>query len=226
MRTLSRFIPGEEIEAVSQWSFGAVDADGLLLAARARDAQEAQDRSRADAARLEGHAQGYAEGFAQGRAHALVEAGQKLREFAEGPGKATSERFARMVAQVEDQLAASQQVMAQGVLELSCVLARQVLRHELSVNPNVLQPVIREALSILSMDNKSATVRLHPLDMEMLQGALQTEFAGLSLAVVADAAIQPGGCIIMSAGTVIDGTLDTRWRRSVASLGLNLPWDQ
>jgi flagellar assembly protein FliH len=35
--------------------------------------------------------------------------------------------------------------MAQGVLELACELARQVLRHELSVNPNVVQPVIREA---------------------------------------------------------------------------------
>ena len=36
--------------------------------------------------------------------------------------------------------------MAQGMLELACELARQVLRHELSVNPNALQPVIREAL--------------------------------------------------------------------------------
>ena len=37
MRNLSRFIPGEEIDAVSQWNFSAVDTDALLLAAKARD---------------------------------------------------------------------------------------------------------------------------------------------------------------------------------------------
>lgn len=222
MRTLSRFIPGEEIEAVSQWSFGSVDTDNLRLAAKAREEQEQLALARDELVRQEG----FAQGFAQGRARAAVEGEQKLRAYAEGQGKQAAQRFASLIADAQAQLAASQQVMAQGVLELACVLARQVLRQELSVNPNVLQPVIREALSVLAVDTKSATVRMHPQDVEVLQDALEAEFAGMSLALVADAAIQPGGCIVTSAGTVIDGTLQTRWRRAVANLGLQEPWEE
>ena len=222
MRNLSRFIPGEEIDAVSQWSFGSVDTDSLRLADKARAEQEALSRVRDESVRQEA----YAQGFAQGRMHAIVEAERKVRDYAEGQGKETAQRLARLIDSAQEQLGESQQVMAKGVLELACALARQVLRHELSVNPNVLQPVIREALAVLSVDTKSAVVRLNPLDVEVLQEALETEFAGLSLAWVADAGIQPGGCVIASSGTVVDGTLNTRWRRAVANLGLDEPWEE
>jgi flagellar assembly protein FliH len=59
----------------------------------------------------------------------------------------------------------------------------------------------------------------------VLQDAVQTEFASLNLTFVSDATIKPGGCLITSAGTVVDGSLATRWRRAIASLGMKLPWD-
>jgi flagellar assembly protein FliH len=222
MRTLSRFIPGEEIDAVSQWNFSAVDTDALLLAAKARDAQEAERRARDEVVRQEA----FAQGFEQGRERAMADADQRVRDYAQGQGEEAARRFAGLIESAERELGASQQVMAQGVLELACALARQVLRQELSVNPNVLQPVIREALSVLSVDNKSAIVRLNPVDVDVLQHALETEFSGMALALVADASIKPGGCVITSSGTVVDGTLDTRWRRAVANLGLSTPWEE
>jgi flagellar assembly protein FliH len=222
MRTLSRFIPGEEIEAVSQWNFGAVDTDALRLAAKVRDEQEALNLVRDEAVRQEA----YAKGFEQGRAHAMVDAEQRLRDYAAGQGLDAARRFASLIESAEEQLGSSQQILAKGVLELACALARQVLRHELSVNPNVLQPVIREALAVLAVDTKSAIVRLHPQDVDVLQAALETEFSGMSLALIADASVEPGGCVIASSGTVIDGTLATRWRRAVANLGLQEPWEE
>jgi flagellar assembly protein FliH len=59
-----------------------------------------------------------------------------------------------------------------------------------------------------------------------LQEALETEFAGMALALVADASVKPGGCVVAASGTVVDGTLDTRWRRAVANLGLASPWEE
>jgi flagellar assembly protein FliH len=222
MRALSRFIPGEEIDKVSQWNFGAVDTDALLLAAKAHDEQETVRHAREKTVRQEA----YAEGFEQGRASAMADADQRVRDYVRGQGEEAARRLARLIEAVEQELGASQQVIAHGVLELACALARQVLRQELSVNPNVLQPVIREALSVLSADNKSATVRLNPVDVEVLQQALEKEFSGTSLALVADASVKPGGCVIKSADTVLDGTLDTRWRRAVANLGLAMPWEE
>ncbi len=221
MRNDSRFIPGEEIDAVSQWSFGAVDTASLRKAAAARERQDAQGLARDEALRQ----QGFAEGFSQGQAHAMVDAEKKIQDYAATQGQQAARQFLQLFGGAEDQLARAQQVMARGVLELACELARQVLRHELAVNPNVLQPVIREALGLLADDSKSAVVRLNPLDMEVLQDVVQTEFASLTLTLIADATVKPGGCVVSSAGTVVDGSLDTRWRRAVANLGLNLPWE-
>ena len=225
MRDNTRFIPGEEIDAFAQWNFGAVDTASLRLAAESQALQLVEDRERDEALRQAAHAQGFAEGFAQGQARATLEGEHKIDEFARTQGQEASDRFSRLMQDAQAQLAQSQQVMAQGVLELACELARQVVRQELSVNPNVLQPVIREALGMLAADSKNALIRLNPLDAEVLQDAVQTEFAALNLSLVSDATIQPGGCLITSAGTVVDGSLDTRWRRAIASLGLKLPWD-
>jgi flagellar assembly protein FliH len=221
MRSLSHFIPGEEIDAVSQWSFGPIDTASLRQAAAAKVHQESRDEEREQALRAEG----FEQGFAQGHAHAVLDAQRGIDESAADQARDAAQRFAALFAAAQEHLAVSQQEMAQGVLELGCELARQVLRHELSVNPNALQPVIREALGILAADNKSAVVRLNPLDAEVLQDALQGEFAALSLTLVADPRVSPGGCFVESGGTVVDGALDTRWKRAVSSLGLVVEWE-
>ena len=220
MRSASRFIPGEEIEAVSQWSFGAVDTRAVEALERARAQSDVAAQARDEVVRQ----QAYAEGFAQGRAHAAVDAEHRVAQYMEGQGRETALRLASLFATAQEQIAQSQQAMAQGVLELACEMARQLLRHELSVNPNALQPVIREALDVLALQGKGATVHLSPLDMEVLRDSLQSEFQGLSLQVLADPAIRPGGCLVSAAGTVVDGTLEGRWRRVLANLGLQIEW--
>lgn len=221
MRTPSRFIPGEQINAVSRWSFGAVDSASLQMAAHAQARLSAAEEARDEALRQEG----YAQGFAQGQAHAMLEAQHQISAYVEQQGRDAAQRFAQLFESAQQQLSEAQQNMAQEVLELGVELARQVLRHELSVNPNALQPVIREALGLLADDSKNAVVRLNPLDAEMLQEAVQSEFAGLSLTLIADAGVKPGGCLVSSKGMVVDGSLHVRWRRAVATLGLNVAWE-
>ena len=221
MRNLSRFIPGEEIDAVAQWSFGAVDSAALRAVAKAQTEEDLAQAARDDVVRT----QAFAEGFAQGRAHAAVEAEQRMVEYTRVQGQDAAHRLAALLAAAQAQVEQARQTMAQGVLELSVEMARQVLRHELSVNPNVLQPVVREGLAVLAADNQFATIRLNAIDVEVVREALGAVFEGLALKAVADASVKPGGCIIESAGTVVDATLQTRWRRVVAKLGLELAWD-
>lgn len=222
MRNYSRFIPGEEIDAVEQWNFAAVDTASLLLAAQVKVRDEAAEESKQEACRQAG----YAEGFAQGRAQATVEAQRQMADFIAHQGSDAARQFAQLFATVQAQLAEAEQVMAQGTLELACELARQVLRRELSVDPKAVQPVIREALGLLVADTKSAVVRLHPLDLNVLEEVVRTEFSSLSLTLLADPSLTRGGCLIESAGTVVDGTLEKRWMRAVASLGLDSSWEE
>jgi flagellar assembly protein FliH len=68
-------------------------------------------------------------------------------------------------------------------------------------------------------------VRLNPVDLDVLEEVLRQEFSGLSLSLLSDASVMRGGCLVESAGTVVDGTLEKRWSRTVAKLGLQSSWE-
>jgi len=221
IRTHNRFIPGEDLGTVAGWEFGAVDQASVRFAAKVRAQELAEEQAREEIARQAG----YAEGFAQGHAQGALEGQQHLDEYIATQGQETAREFGQLFESANAGIAEAQQVMAKGVLELACELARQVLRHELSNNPNALQPVIREALSVLSTDSKAALVRLNPQDLDVLEEVLRQEFSSLSLTLLADSSITRGGCLVEAAGTVVDGTIEKRWSRAVARLGLEASWE-
>ena len=221
----SRFIPGEEVGTVTEWDFGAVDQASVRFAAKLKAQDLLEDQAKEEGFRKAGFADGYSQGYTQGHAQATLEGQRQIAEYIAIQGQETARTFGQLFETAGAQLAESEQVMAKGVLELACEVARQVLRHEMSTNPNALQPVVREALSVLAVDSKAALVRLNPLDMEVLAEVLRQEFSNLSLTLLSDAAITRGGCLVESAGTVVDGTVEKRWKRVVASLGLESAWE-
>ena len=224
-RAHSTFIPGEQLGTVTDWSFGAVDQASLRFQAKLKAQAEAELRSKDEAVRQAGHAEGYAEGFAQGHAQATLEGQRQIADYIATQGEAAANNMAQLFASAQEQLHESQQVMAKGVLELACELARQVLRHELASNPNALQPVIREAMGMLTSDCKAAVVRMNPVDIEVFAEVLRQEFSSLSMTLLPDSNVTRGGCIVEAAGTVVDGTVEKRWQRAVASLGLVASWE-
>lgn len=219
----SKFIPGEEIGAISRWKFSDVEAAAMLLEEQER---ERELREHVDQARQQAHTAGYSDGYQQGRAQTLLEAQKQIAEFIENQGRQSGEQFAALLSSAGAQLEQAEQLAAQGVLELACELARQVLRHEISTNPNVLLPVIREALGQLFSDARAVQVKLNPVDLDVLQGVLREEHPNLPLKLQPDPAITRGGCVVESAGTVVDGRIETRWARAIARLGQNSAWDE
>jgi flagellar assembly protein FliH len=232
-RNQARFIPGETIGSAVGWEFGDVDKASsrfaAKLAAQALAEEQVKDTLLRQSSFSEGHAkgyaEGYAEGYAQGHAQATVEGQRQLNDYIANQGKTASESLAKLFETTQKQLADSEQAMAQGVLELACAIARQVLRHEMATNPTTLQPVVREAISVLAVDSKAALVRMNPADVEALSDVLRQEVSHLSLTLVPDNAVSRGGCLVESAGTVVDGTVEQRWRKTVATLGLEAPWE-
>ena len=220
-RNQNRFVSGEDIGSVTDWNFSAVDQTSIRFAAKLRAQEQAEEAARANSAKQIG----FSEGYAQGHAQATLDGERKIQKFIATQGQDAARQFGELIASAQSQISESEQVMAKGVLELACELARQVLRHELASNPNALQPVIRESLGMLAVDSKAALIRLHPTDLDILAEVLRQEFSYLSLTLMADTSVTRGGCIIESAGAVVDATLQRRWRRVVASLGLESSWE-
>lgn len=214
-----RLIANENIAACSRWKFASMGGD----ASAEGDAEASVlDAEAMRAAQAHSHEQG----FAAGRAAGLAEAQALFEQHLAAQAQETAQRLANLVVNAEIGLAASQQDIARGTLEIACALARQVLRHELAVGTDALQSVLREALAMLMVDSKSARVRLSPIDFETLGEALSTELASQSVTVVVDRQLTAGDCLVESQGVTIDGTVATRWSRAVAGLGLAMPWEE
>lgn len=229
-RAHSRITPSDQIGSAVDWQFAAVDQAALRFAAKLKAQAEAEEQQRSDTARKagfdEGYNKGFSEGYAQAHAAATLEGDRKIADYIANQGADAARAFASLLAASHEQIEASEQRMAEGLLELACGLARQVLLRELAVNPNAVLPVVRESLGVLIADAKAALVRLSPADMEVVDPVLREEFPGLAIKLLPDSSIQAGGCQVESAGTVVDGRVVTRWNRVVARLGLESAWEQ
>lgn len=216
----SRFIPREEIGVVDSWHFSSMDenedSDSAALQAETQEPSE----ERLDEIRQQAYNEGFAHGHATG--------GQEVREALELPLRQSAEktavRMGELLHGMTDQLLASEQSISRQLLELACDLARQIVRQELSVNTSTLRPVIGEALELITDDGLPTTVRMNPQDLAVMQSALQETLGENAPEFVADPAITPGGCVLQSASTSVDATIEKRWARTIGNLGLSIAW--
>ncbi|TSE36219.1 FliH/SctL family protein [Tepidimonas charontis] len=213
-----RFIPREEVQAVSAWTFAPVGEAAPAPASEPEPPPITPED--VEAAR----AQAFAEGFEQGRQTGAQEMRDALTEPLRHQAEELAQRVAGILAQAQAELDAVQQALAQQVLLLACDVARQVVRRELTQPLSAVQAVVLEALTMLTDDARPAVLRLHPDDAERLQPALGEALQRQQVRLQADERVTPGGCVLQTRLGVVDGTLQRRWARAVANLGLDEPW--
>jgi flagellar assembly protein FliH len=156
----------------------------------------------------EGHAAGYADGVNEGQAQARAELAH-LQTIAATFGAAVSN---------------ADETIAGDVLDLALHLARAMLRTALEVKPELVIPVVREAIEYLPSLQQPALLALHPQDAEIVRNGIGEELDKGGWRVVADPAIARGGCKVDTATNQIDAQAGARWQRLAHSLGKNLDW--
>jgi flagellar assembly protein FliH len=232
---MSAFIPKEQLTAYQRWEVASFEddnprrsgrspetaADGASrLAAQGRQAAEEAQRAAYAAGLEEGRAAGFEQGrdagFAQGRAegleHARAEGEQEraqLREIAHA--------FGAEVAQASERIAGD-------VLHLALDLAHAMLKNALAVRPELVIPVVIEAIRYLPTVQQPARLTLHPDDALIVHAQMGPELDKAGWRVVDDANIARGGCRVETATNQIDATAPTRWHRISAALGKESDW--
>ena len=154
-------------------------------------------------ARKEGYDAGYEEATARGRMEAMQLHG--------------------LVQSLENAMTSLDQEVADEILAVAIEVARQMVRHSLAHNPESVAELIREAL--LQLPQAHAMVHLNPEDLAMVRDYLGEQLTHGGHRLVEDASIARGGARIEAAGSQIDATLQTRWRRIMDNLGRNVLWD-
>lgn len=166
----------------------------------------------------------FTQGLEEGRQQAAQEWQQRMQDYQNNQGREQGQRLAEVVHQAQNGIQGLQQQVAPDLLQLACDIARQVVRQELRTNPQALMPVLREALDMLGAETKPATVRLHPDDWQALEVHIRAALPNPKVEWLQDASVQPGDCLVESQGAQVDGSLEKRWQRAVAALGLVSTW--
>lgn len=155
-----------------------------------------------------GLAEGLAKGLAEGREQAAVEAA-RLRDLADA--------FTGELSQADE-------TISQQVLDLSLDLARALLKSALAIRPELVIPMVREAVRYLPSLQQPAMLYLNPDDAVLVKERIGDELAKLGWHLTDDARLEPGSCRVETASNQIDASLPTRWQRLAAALGKESDW--
>jgi flagellar assembly protein FliH len=226
----ARFIPREEVGQVTAWqpgSFGAPDRRigdrrGAAPAAAPKPAPTAAPTDEAararelaqavEAARQVGYRDGYRDGLVA------------LESFKQSYAQQVSGQVGQVVTACQAQLDALQRAMADTVVHTAVALARQVVRHELACDPALVAKVAREAVDTLLESARHLTLKVHPEDASLVAAGAGETLAARGARLVADPAIERGGCLLESDIGRLDASLAARWQRAVGQLGVTTDW--
>jgi flagellar assembly protein FliH len=167
-------------------------------------------------ARLQGYQDGYAEGHRAGEDEAIRE-GEQATAAALAPLAGLADQFA-------EALRGADQLIAQDVLELAMHLARTMVRQALPVKPELIVPIVRDAVDTLPSVQQPAVLLLNPDDAAVVRSAIGDELAKDGWRIAEDESIARGGCRLDTATNQVDAQIESRWTRLAAALGKNVEW--
>jgi len=172
----------------------------------------------------EGTERGHAEGFQQGQ-----EAGHQegyTAGFQEGSkeGTASANQLAVLLESFKERLTNAEQELAEDLLALSLQIADQIMMTALHIQPELLLPVVRQAIQTLPQTNQPIRICVNDKDAELLERFLTEQGIQEHCKIVGDPTIQAGGCKIESESSLIDATLKNRRERVLSSIGIYREW--
>jgi flagellar assembly protein FliH len=215
----ARFIPREELGGFAAWNPGDIAGGPAPQANVQRAPEEAPkvDVAAKIAEQLRSTRQaGYQDGYRDG----LV----ALDAFKQSFAAQTTTQIGTLMNSLAAELGGLQQDMARTLAISATHLARQIVRSELTIRPELIAQVAHEAVDTLLLSAQHITLRVHPDDHAFVAQGAADVLAARGTRLLSDTAMSRGGCLVESDIGVIDASLETRWRRAAASLGCDEGW--
>ncbi|MDP2879863.1 MAG: flagellar assembly protein FliH [Sulfuricella sp.] len=197
----SNIIPKEQLSAYQRWELNSLDgsAGSTVPLPTAEEVENI-------------HQQAYQEGFAAG--------------YREGKGKVDAElaRLAQLMSVLDGALNQFDETLTQNLLSLALDVAKQMLREALRVRPELVLPVIREAVNSLPQASQHPHLKLHPEDAALVRSLMADELNHFHWKLIEDGRVERGGCRVETTNSEIDATMENRWKRILVALGSEGAW--
>ena len=219
---MTGFVPKEKLTAYQRWEVAAFDEAEQAAARAAKTTPTATGNpdqneqtplvlpTATDIERMhiEAHQQGYAAGYAEGIAEA----------------RTSAEKIDAVMLSLQQSLSELDQHVADRLLATSLEIASQMLRQSLRVKPELLLPVVREAVATLHPHSGHPALFAHPDDVALIRTQLGDQLAHNNWRIIEDDTLTAGGCRVELGASEVDATLETRWHRVIESIGISQEW--
>jgi len=217
----TRFIPREELQGFAAWAPDSFGDDPNPHPAMQPPAQEplapepALDlQAELAAARQAGYEDGYRDGLVA------------LEGFKQSFAAQATAQVGALVRSMDAAFDELEARLAEAVTATAVRLARQVLRHELAVQPETVARVASEAVNAVLLSARQIVVHVHPQDLPLVAEGAGELLQARGARLVAEAAILRGGCRIESDLGAVDARVESRWAQAAGALGSAEPWTE
>ena len=203
-RLSDRLIAADRVVGVERWTIGGFDSNGAHPAPRRVVAEHLPTVDEVSAIERQAHDEGYRAGLAEAR---------------DG-----TQRIATLLTGIGESVAKMERDMAQTLIRVAVDLARQVVREAIEVRPELLIPLVNDALSGIARSADPGAVHVNPADLPIVEERLGDALEHAGWRPFADERVARGGCRLEFTGGQVDATIATRWARVMAQLERNDAW--
>jgi flagellar assembly protein FliH len=200
---MSKVISKDRTTAYERWEMPSVDDEQMLARYQERyltaDAIEKIQK------------QAYEEGFEQGKRDGLVAGKQAVEQ--------TCQRLDEIMRQLSAPLDEVDESVVQQLVELTSLIANQVIRRELRTDPGQVVGVVRDCIKSLPIGTRKIQLYLHPEDAQLVREAFSlAEDVEANWQIVEDPVLVRGGCRLEADNSKIDATVEQQINRVVATV--------
>lgn len=145
----------------------------------------------------------YLEGRAKGQSDAMTEVRKEQQQFAS--------YLNSILKNTQQQLSNIEQQNIEQLVIMTVAIAKQVIRRELSIDPEQIMAVVRDAIKCLPASSVKLILKLHPDDANIVRGIYHLDDdPERTWKIFEDPSMQRGGCIINTESSVVDADIDSR----------------
>ena len=226
----SNFVPKEKLSAYQRWemdSFETADMPQEALEIDAESGVQPEDELQAplpaeeviavfQSAKDEGYAAGLQEGHAAGYAEG--------RKIAEAEVKTEVAHIQALLHKLDQDLHDMDQHVTDDLLELALALAKKIVTEALKLQPELIIPIVQEAIRNLPNTVQNPRLFLHPEDAKLVLAHLSGQLEQDHWSIREDEQLSRGGCRIEANGSEVNGSLEVRWQRVLSAIGQQDAW--
>lgn len=224
-------IPKEELPKYRRWKLDSLDSAAESDSKKNAESPEPVKPGNANENNLpteeqikniyqQAKEEGYAAGIEEGR----VTGRQEGRQIAAVETKTEVARIQELISELGRALHEADQQIAHDLLNLALELAKKMTTQALKIHPELILPIIQEAIRHLPHSTQHPRLVLHPDDAAMVRSYLDDQLSHPDWEIQENEQMEKGGCRIEAKDSEIDSSLSTRWQQVLATIGHDNSW--